>query len=211
MISPRFAVPVAAMLALALVPTVIHSYRGTRIDDGLRTAAIESMLAGSASTQTARRAGWVQSNLESDDWIERVYKVNGSDVTLFVARSYDAKRLYHHPELAVLRGTQTTPRGLAHASARPDIPLHVIDTERGGQKGLAVYALLSDGRFIDNPILFQLRTSVELLTSGRQPLTLFMASDLAGSRGQIDDAPATRLVLAAVASFERQAVNREGR
>jgi hypothetical protein len=204
MINARFAAPVAALLGLALVPTGIHSYRGVRIDDGLRSAAIASSLSGMTSSPTARRAAWVQNNLDSDDWVERVYKVDGHDVTLFVARSYDPKRLYHHPELAVLRGTQTTPRGVMQAADRPQTPLHVIDTERGSQRGVAVFALLYDGSFIANPLTFQLKTSVELLFRGRQPLTLFMSSALAGSLDNVDDAPATRLLLEAIEAFERQ-------
>lgn len=206
MISPRYAAPVAAVLSLALVPTVIHSYRGARVDDGVRSAAVAEALDGMPSSPTARKAAWVRSNFATDDWIERTYRVNGSDALLFVARSYDPKRLYHHPELALLRGTQTTVKGMARAAARPDIPLHVLETERDGRHGVAVYALMYDRRFIDNPLLFQLRTSVQLLLSGRRPLTLFMSSALEGTPDDLENAAATRLLLAAIHNFERQAL-----
>jgi len=206
MISPRYAVPVAVMLALALVPTVIHSYRGVRVNDDRRTAAIAATLDGMASTPTARRAPWVKNHFESDDWIERTYTRDRTSVTLFVARSYDAKRLYHHPELALLRGAETTPRGTAYVAARPDVPLHLIEIEQDGRRGLAVYALHYDGRFIDNPVLFQLRASASLLVSGRRPLTLFMATDLEGRRDALDKSPAARVLLEAIGSFERQLV-----
>lgn len=204
MISPRYAAPVAALLALALVPTVIHSYRGARLDDGLRAAAIAETLDGMPSAPTGRRAGWVLDRFDSDDWIERTYTVNGFETRLFVARSYDPKRLYHHPELALLRGSQTTPAGVRASRARPDVPLHVIATERGGKKGVSVYALQYEGAYIEDPVVFQLRTSVELLVSGRKPLTLFLASAADGSPAAVDDAPATRLLLAAIADFERR-------
>lgn len=211
MISPRFAVPVAVLVALALIPTVIHSYYGARLDDGLRTSDISASLDGAGSSPTERRAAWVQNRFDTDDWIERTYGKGGTAVTLFAARSFDAKRLYHHPELAILRGMGTTPRGVAHAAARPDVPLHVIELERDGRRGVAVYALMYDGRFLDNPVLFQLRTSVELLVSGRRPLTLIMASALEGTRDRLDEAPATRVLLAAIASFEAQAAATAGR
>jgi hypothetical protein len=204
MISPRYAVPVAALLALALVPTVIHSYRATRTDDGLRAASIAESLNGMTSAPTGRREAWVENNFATADWIERTYRAGGTEALLFVARSYDPKRLYHHPELAILRGTQTRPGGVVRAKARPDIPLHVLETQRDGRRGVAVYALMYDGSFIDNPLAFQLRTSVELLVGGRKPLTLFMASALEGSREDIDNAPATRLALEAIKDFERQ-------
>jgi hypothetical protein len=205
MISPRYAAPVAVLLTLALVPTVIHSYRATRTDDGLRAAGIADRLGGMPSTPTERRAEWVENNFATDDWVERTYRAGSTDVSLFVARSYDPKRLYHHPELALLRGNQTQPAGVVRSGARPEIPLHVVATERGGRRGVAVYALMYEGSFIDNPLVFQLRTSVELLVSGRRPLTLFMANALEGSRDDIDNAPATRLLLEAIADFERQA------
>jgi hypothetical protein len=208
MISPRYAAPVAALLALALVPTVIHSYRGAAVVDGLRAEAIPARLGDMGSSPINRRPGWVKDNFDTDDWIERTYKVDQRDVRLFVGRSYDAKRLYHHPELALLRGTQTTPGPVAYATARPDVPLHTIETSRDGRTGVAVYALLYDGSYINNPILFQLKTSAALLVSGRRPLTLFMASDLSGDPDRLDEAPATRVLLAAIEAFERQQPSR---
>ena len=204
MMSARYGAAAAAILAVALVPTVIHTYWDEKADDGLTTRAVPLLLDRMSSTPTARKAAWVRNNFASDDWTERVYQAGGKSVTLFVGRSYDAKRLYHHPELALLRGTETIPAGVARATARPEIPLHLVRTERSGRKGVAVYALLYDGRFVDSPIAFQLRTSAELLVSRRKPMTLFLASDLSGA-STIDEAPATRVLLAAISSFEAQA------
>lgn len=204
MISTRYAAAVAVLLGLALVPTAIHSYWGAVTTDGLTARAIAPAFGPIRSTPTQRRPGWVQNAFESSDWIERVYHVDGRDVTFFAGRSYDAKRLYHHPELALLRGTETASRGVVRASARPDIPLHLLSTAVKERRGIGVYALLYDGRFIENPVLFQLRTSAELLVSGRKPMTLFLASDLAGDPSRIDEAPATRVLLDAIASFEAQ-------
>ena len=52
MISHRFAPLTAALLGLALVPTVIHSYRGLTIDDGLTVRSIPEVLAGMPSRPT---------------------------------------------------------------------------------------------------------------------------------------------------------------
>jgi hypothetical protein len=204
MISARYAVHTIVLLGLALVPTTIHTYRGVIGTDGLTTRAIPAVLAGMESTATARKAAWVKNTLDSDDWVERVYRVGPEDVVLFAGRSYDAKRLYHHPELALLRGVETSPNGVARAADRPDVPLHVLRTAKDNRRGIAVYALLYDRRFVESPVLFQLRTSAELLVTGRKPMTLFMARDLAGNPAKIDAAPATRVLLAAIASFESQ-------
>jgi hypothetical protein len=204
MISPRFAAPVAALVGLALVPTVIHSYRGVTVDDGLRATAVAATLDGMVSSPTTRRDTWVWNTFQARDWTERVYRAGPHDVTLFVGRSFDAKRLYHHPELALLRGHQTVPSGVHHVAARPDVPLHVLRTTRNGVPGLAVYALRYQTTYIDRPVLFQLRTSASLLVSGRKPLTLFLASAGAGTIDRLDEAPATRVLLGAIESFEQQ-------
>lgn len=204
MISARYAAATAVLLALALIPTGIHTYWGAVAKDGRTTGAIPAVLLGMESRATARKAAWVKNNLDSDDWVERVYRSGGQDVILFVGRSYDAKRLYHHPELALLRGTETAPFGVTHATERPDVPLHVLTTAKDDRKGVAVYALLYDRRFVESPVAFQLRTSAELLVTGRKPMTLFLASDLFGDPAKIDAAPATHVLLAAIASFESQ-------
>lgn len=204
MISTRHAASVALLLALALIPTAIHSYWGVVASDGLRTANVPELLDGMSSTPTARKAPWVLSNFQSEDWIERTYHAGANDVVLFAGRSYDPKRLYHHPELALLRGYETAPVGTTYAQGRPDIPLHVVTMEKGDRRGVAVYALLYDGHFIDNAVTFQLKTSAELLVGGRKPMTLFMASDLAGTPEQAAESPAAHVLLAAIAAFEAQ-------
>ena len=210
MISPRFAPAVALIAVFALIPTVIHSYRGLTIDDGLTVRSIPETLAGMPSTPTARKNQWVESNLSSRDWFERTYKVGRSDVRLFAARSFDAKKLYHHPELAVLRGLEPESAGKDHLPGRPDIPIEVLTTSDRGRRGIAVYALSYGGEYIDNPILFQLSVSRELVFGGRRAMTLFMASDLAGSPRQLDKAPAVTVLRAALEAFEDATIRHPG-
>jgi hypothetical protein len=204
MIAARFAPATCLVLVLGLVPTVIHGYRGLTLDDGLRTSAIPAELAGLRSQPTGRKASWAMDVLASNDFIERVYRNGSDDVQLFVARSFDAKRLYHHPELAILRGTNTTPAGRSRLPGRPDVPLHVLRTSRGGQNGIAAYALHYDGTYVERPMLFQMRTAVALLFSGRKPMTLFLASDSSGSPDRLDSSPAAALLKPAIEAFERQ-------
>lgn len=196
MISSRYAAATAFVVALALVPTVIHSYLGLTVDDGVVVRAIPETVDGMSSRPTDRRAEWVASRFDTADWIERTYRAGAEEVTVFAGRSFDAKRLYHHPELALLRGNTTTPAGIARVQSAPHVPLHVITTSRAGKTGIAVYALLAEGAFVENPIAYQLRTSARLLVSGRRPMTLIMASDLAGDRNRLDEAPATKVLVA---------------
>ena len=206
MISPRFAPATAALIAFALVPTVIHSYAQVRHVDGFSAASIPLHLASMAGQPTKRSAAWVTEHLHATDWFERTYRNGAADVVLFVGRSYDTKRLYHHPELALLRGlglTRGTP-AVARTASRPDIPLHVIPTTWNRQRGFSVYALLHDGTFIEDPVPYQLRTAHRYLLRGQKPMTLFMATDLRGGAESLDTAPSTRILLEAIAAFQAQ-------
>jgi hypothetical protein len=81
----------------------------------------------------------------------------------------------------------------------------VLTTSERGRRGIAVYALSYGGAYVDNPILFQVKLSRELVFRGRRPMTLFMASDSTGSPRQLDSAPAVRVLKAALVAFENAA------
>ena len=173
MISTRFLPVVCALVAVALIPTFIHSYSDSAIPDGRSTATIPMMLAGYTGSPSGRNATWGQRRFESHDWTERVYRAGRDEVTLTVVRSYDAKALYHHPELAVTE--DTFPRtALVRFESQPDVPVHVLYGEAGS---VGLYVLDYDGAFVEDPIRFQLRMAAEMLFSGRRAMTLFFLSD----------------------------------
>jgi hypothetical protein len=205
MIATRFAPAVALLLALALVPTIIHSYVGSDVRDGLSTGAISETVGGLSSTPTARKAAWVQRVFDTDDWIERRYVGDGQDLLLFAARSYDAKTLYHHPELALVRGVDLESQGVVRPPQMPELPVHVLGARSGSSNYIAAYALIYEGRFVDDPVRFQIRTAGELLFSGRKPLTLVFVTDTDSPRDvALEKSPATALLVAAVRSFTGQ-------
>jgi hypothetical protein len=204
MISSRFATTTALLLGLACIPTAIHSYLGATVDDNLTVGAIPAVLTGTTFTPTGRKPAWAKETLDSHDWLERWARYGQDEVQLFVGRSYDPKRLYHHPELALLRGMETRQAGRTYLGRRADIPIHVLETSRADRHGVAVYALLYDGTFVERPILFQIRTSAALLFSGRKAMTLFLAADTSGSIDHLAEAPASVVLLAAIEAFETQ-------
>jgi hypothetical protein len=204
MISTRFALPVFAMLSLALVPTVIHSYVGLTIDDGRRAAAVGWTLAGLRGAPTSRSAASIRDNYDSVDWIERRFAGTEGRVTVFVARSFDAKRLYHHPENSILHGTIFEPRGTRRLPQMPDVPVHMLASAvQGGD--LAVYALLYDDQFIDSPYLFQVRASWDALIGGRKLMTLFLVHDASPPpEVSVENSLAVRVLHEAVRQFLAQ-------
>ena len=202
MLSSRYAPAVCVALLVALVPTAIHSYVGLIVDDGHDTASIPRTLSSYTSAPSTRAAGWGKSQFESDDWFEREYRSAGDTVVMTVVRSYDVKTLYHHPELAVsyhsVKFDRSTVLLAPHGNA--EVPVHVLTKDNGGAVGL--YVLHYDGRFIADPIRFQLRTAGELLFTGRKPMTLFFVRDDVVPDGVAPlQLPAARLLFEAIDRF----------
>ncbi len=204
MISTRYALIVGLLLGLALVPTVIHSYYGLMDQDGLTTEAIATDFAGFKSSPTKRSAQWVKNMFDSADWIERDYlPPEGERIRLFAARSYDHKRLYHHPELAVLYGMDLEDGGIHWLPGSPEIPVRLLKKRIG--TGVGAYALLYNDEFVRNPIGFQLKTSFEQVFSPRKPITLLLVFDKAlATHRDFQDSPAARVLSHAVESFRNQ-------
>jgi hypothetical protein len=200
-ISPRYAVAVAVVVALALVPTIIHSYAALEIEDTLSTRLIPDTLAGYSSVPSSRDAAWGSRRFQSQDWMERLYTARGDEVLLTVLRSYDLKILYHHPENDVAYGAGFLRHEVVRRPDRPDVPLHVLHTDVDGGAA-AVYVLHYGGRLIDDPLVFQIRTAGELLFSGRSQMTLFFAHDKSAAKGvKVETSGAAAVLLAALDRF----------
>ena len=196
MISTRYLAIVCGLVAVALVPTFIHSYSDSAVRDGRTTASIPMALAGYTGAPSGRNATWGQRRFESNDWTERVYRSGRDEVRLTVVRSYDAKSLYHHPELAVTEGDFVKTE-LKRFAQRPDIPVHVLYAQRSR---IALYVLHYDQRIVQDPIRFQLRMAGELLFSGRKAMTLFFLTD--GNAGpDIESLPSRALFFEAIDRF----------
>jgi hypothetical protein len=201
MMSSRYAPAICLALLLALVPTIIHSYAGVVVADNLTTGLVPQTIDGYRSAPTKRAATWGARRFESHDWFERQYTSGPDTVILTVVRSYDLKSLYHHPELAVayhfanFSESRTVPM-----PGHPDMPVHVLSDRDGGPIGM--YVLQYDGRFVSDPIRFQIRTAAELLFTGRKAMTLFFVRDDAVSEGTDPlTLPAARLLASAAGAF----------
>ena len=200
MISTRYAPAVCVLIALALVPTVMHSYAHTVATDGLMTGAIPMSLNGAPSSPTEHDAAWGQLRFDSFDWTERRYRLGDGEVLLTVLRSYDLKKLYHHPELDIAYGTAFFRHDVERLDSKRDLPLHVLRDSDG--TNTAVYALHYGNGFVEDPIAFQMRAAGELLFSPRQAMTLLFARDLQPTKGEtLAQYPSTRILLSAIDAF----------
>jgi hypothetical protein len=156
-----------------------------------------------SSHATERRATWVEKTFDTNDWIERRYTGPGNNILLFAVRSFDLKRLYHHPEIGVLRGVDVQMEGIQKLKGMADVPAYVLKNRQG--KGLAAYVLLYEGQFIENPVMTQISTSVKLLFSKRKAMTLFLVYDEhAHNDISLEQSPASKILETAITSFHSQ-------
>jgi hypothetical protein len=91
-----------------------------------------------------------------------------------------------------------------HVAQRPDVPLNTLRS-LSGRAPTSIYTLLYDGAYVEHPVTFQLRTSLELLFSRRKAMTLFFVRD--ASLNADESAPesaAARLLFDAMHAFETQ-------
>jgi len=201
MISGRFLSIVCALVGVTLVPTLIHSYAEFAVHDGLTAQAIPDSLVGYPCTPSGRNETWGERKFESFDWVERMCKSGTDTVKLTVVRSYDPKTLYHHPELAVAYGPSYAKAEVRRFTLRPEIPVHMVYANQNGG-AVAMYVLLYDGRFVEDPIWFQMRTAGELLFSGRKAMTLFFVTDEnVSATADVDALPSSRLLFASIDQF----------
>ncbi|HIE53944.1 MAG TPA: hypothetical protein EYP90_01970 [Chromatiaceae bacterium] len=203
MISTRYAPHVIVLLLVALVPTVIHVYAGLERDDGRRVGQIEEQLAGMESRPTDRRKAWGEAVFDSHDWFERLYEQDGKKVRLFVGRSFNQKRLYHHPEIALSRGVELSRPRIVHLPDQPEIPVHLM-TEVNGN-GIAAYVLLYRNGFVSDPVAAQLADALWQLFNPREQMTLFYVaqSNVPPDRG-FEGSAAAAVLLEALKSFADQ-------
>jgi len=204
MISTRYALPVIILLLLALVPTVIHSYLGATTDDGKSVHKISKHLGDFISMPSTRNKQWGKEIFESYDWFERNYRNSDfKKARLFVARSFNHKKLYHHPELALSYAINLSQHKIEKLPGQNDIPIHILSNDN--HSIVIIYALEYDNRFIKNPITHQLAESIRLLVNPRKPMTLFYASQTGlPSNLPIEQSAAMTLLSLAIQNFNKQ-------
>lgn len=203
MISRRYAVPVALLLVIALVPTLIHGYLGTRTDDGLSAARSVPELAGYRIGGSSKNPGWGKEIFDSGDWFERNYRGPAGDtLRLFVARSFDQKKLYHHPDLVLSYGRELEPARLVPLPGMPGVPVHLLQHKRS--RGVTAYVLLDGGgEFVGDPVSHLLRNMFWRMFSAQRQMTLFYVST-DSAVPDFEGSAAARLLANAIRAFQGQ-------
>lgn len=195
MIAGRYLPATAVLLALALVPTIVHTYVGVKTSDGRTSAIVAREIQGVEGVDTGRSALWVKQNFGTADFIERQY----GDVALFVTRGYDAKRLYHHPELGLARGRRfELPYILRASTPHGPVAVHML----AGEDAVVCYALLYDREFVESPLRFEAAHILTTLAGPAQEMTLFFARGPASAKP--NESSAVQILVGAIDSFMSQ-------
>lgn len=183
-ISRKNLMPMLVLLGLTSVPVLVHSYFGFRADD---CDGPEALFADclSHSENDELRQDWMRENFAAEAWCEGIIPtdVPGLSLDILVVRSYDPKKLYHNPEIALLRGQTPDRREVERlAAGNGDVPIHRPHYDRFNGEVFAAYLLVYGSRPVANPYTAQLRSFFPQLVRGRRPMTLYFVSGQ-GSRG----------------------------
>lgn len=203
--SPRYAWGVVVLALLALVPTVVHNYLGLTTDRGPNAASLDVRVQGAAVAQTSKSARWFEESFRTSDAVEREFTgVGGRVVRLTIIRSFDAKLLYHHPENVVAYAQALHEHAVIRVPTHPGVPVHRLQTEPGNsRRALGFYALRYRGRWVEEPVRFQLGLMASLLVNGREPTTLLFVQTRSGVAGTEQGGLELEVFLAAVDALLR--------
>lgn len=172
MISSRRAWAAAAVLLVAAVPTVMNVYRPAAEPlAGTLEADLGQCLG--PFEPGPRTAGSIEDLFGAKDFATRQYGA----IELFAARTYDGKKLFHFPELALSYGRVAT-------AARDVEGARVIEFAREDGVHVAAYALLYGRRPVAQPIRFYLSILPELFVGRREPMTLVYVQGDAAPGGE---------------------------
>lgn len=175
MIATRHAWLVAGLLLLTLVPTWFNVYRQPpALAPGGLATAIPADLEGYSDAAPGRHdAGWVAAHFASRDFLERKCRVGTHELELFAARTWDAKRLFHFPELALTYGRSVTAERTEELTVGDRaVPVRVLEFRQRATVRRSVSALFFGKQPVRDPMRFLLRSLPALFVGRREPMTL---------------------------------------
>lgn len=198
--SRRYALPLLALLLVALVPIAFHALVQPRADECahpralLDTDAIEgSGPARPVDKMEPGRIAWIRGRVP----LHTRRKVPPLDFA--VARTYETEPLYVRPTSFLSEGFEPGRPRVEWVEVDGDrLPLHWADVTATGGVGFSAYLLVYDGRPVTRLFLEQLRTAPSRLLHGATPVTLFAISGVTPENApEIGQEPARRWLVAA--------------
>ena len=181
-LSRRYAPHMTALLLVAAIPVMVHSYADVRRDecaDPFRLAASTRRSDGAQQRDT-----FMKKRFGAFQWKEGQLRAKAGlpPVSWAVIRTYDAKTIYYRIATRLLGG-QPDAEALEWVDAAGErLPIRRLryDPDPGSRAAVvAAYLLVYDGRPVANPYLNQLLSAPRRIFSGSLPMTVFFASSRA--------------------------------
>ena len=208
MISTRYAWAAAALLAVALVPTAIHVYGapGPLQAGGLQKLLPARLEGFGQPRDGGHSARWTLSQFGTRDFVTRRYPDfdGGNGLELFAARAWDAKKLFHFPDTALVRssGNKTDDRMIEIRVAGAAVPARQLEFSASQRRILALYVLFYGERPVARPVRFQMGLLPELMFGTREPMTMiFVRADATETSREIVETRLHNLLAAASEAF----------
>lgn len=189
-VSRRYLPHLLVLMLLLATPLILRQRTGFENDPCrepealLYTATRPGPTAPEDPDMTRKRSQWLERAAPEGAWAEGAVAVEGADLSLrtLVVRSYDAKLLYHFPEVRFGSGEQSGRTSVAYVQddGGPRLPIREVEFDRAGSfHTVTAYLLVYGGRAVGNPYLAQLAAAPRQMITGSEPMTLFMVWGLA--------------------------------
>jgi exosortase len=198
-VSARYALPLLALCALALVPVARNVYAQRRIDDCAHPVALVPGSGIHDPERRAQREREMREQFEAFAFREGVLRARdrpdaGADLAWSIVRTFDPKRVYYRPEYWLSGHGEAIESGIDPLDvAGRSLPLHRVRLEtRGEHVHVAGYLLVYGGEPVADGMRAQLAAAPQLMLRGPRPMTLYYAQALSAP----DDLEATSDALA---------------
>jgi hypothetical protein len=176
-LSRRYALHAVALLLVPLFPVAIHSYGRYDTDDCANVQALLGPVAIEGAEDT--RGAWMKRVFSAVQWKEASLPPAGSSAQFktSVIRSYDPKKLYHHPESGLIQKASLNSRGTESIEINSEsIPIQRVYYAAADRATIVAYMLVYGSRPVANPYVAQFTALARQLRRGRMPMTMFFIS-----------------------------------
>ena len=190
-ISPRYALPVLAMLSLTLVLVLSHALHPRYVDDCANPEALlaTAMIERYRTPRAEWKEHWARHRPDRVQWSEATvpFGENGKNpLHLLIIRSFRAASLSRRPIGLLPDLFQPEHRNSSHVErGSTRLPIHRVYDDTRAFTHIAAYFFVYAGRPVNNPFLAQLRSAATQIVRGTRPLTLLLAEGSSPS-GQLE-------------------------
>ena len=184
-LSNRYLRWIAAALLVALIPVIPHSYLKLKSNDCVSVQELCALCPGRMESESVGRR--LAGQFGEVEWCAGTLPAEGNFPTLdcWILRSYDPKKLYHLPEIGLMRGAAPGRRLTQFLTwENRKVPLHRAFYPAGDGDVYVAYMLIYNSKPVDNPYITQILSFPKQLVTGVEPMNLFFVSGR-GPRGSL--------------------------